>query len=411
MDFYTIFAIIITIAIGVSYVNLRFIGMPMTIAVMFAALLISMILLISEHLGFHTIGHRVVLLTNKVNFHDFLINGILSYLLFAGGLSINLQHLKSKKWEISILASLGTIASALLVGTATYYLLDFIGIKLDYIYCMLFGALISPTDPIAVLALFKALKAPKETSVLLEGESLFNDGVGIVIFLTIYQVAFQHVPPTFTSVSLLFLKQAIGGIAFGYIVGWIVIKLMKPISDVHMTVLLTLTVVTGGYAFADFLGLSGPLAMVVAGIVIGNIGKQRYLSERQDQYLAQFWEILDEILNAVLFLMIGFELLVIKIGGLQLLAGLLAIPLVLFIRFLTVSVPLAFMKHKRTEYWAMTVLLTWGGLRGGLAVALALALPVGDYRQIILTMTYCIVVFAILVQGMTVKPLIKKCIQ
>lgn len=408
MDFYTLFAVIITIAIGVSYINLRFIGMPMTIAVMFAALLISSLLLISEHLGFHTLEHQFVSLTGRINFHDFLINGILSYLLFAGGLSINLQHLKSKKWEISILASLGTIASAFLVGTAVYYLLPLIGIHLQYIYCMLFGALISPTDPIAVLALFKSLKAPKETSILLEGESLFNDGVGIVIFLTIYQVAFNGVSPTFTSVSLLFLKQAIGGVAFGYILGWIVIKLMKPIRDDHMTVFLTLTVVTGGYAFADYLGLSGPLAMVVAGIVIGNIGKQRYLSEHQGMHLMQFWEILDEIFNAILFLMIGFELLVIEISGPQFIAGLLAIPLVLFIRFLTVALPLSVMKHKRTEYWPMTALLTWGGLRGGLAVALALALPTGEYRNVILTMTYCIVVFAILVQGMTVKPLIRK---
>lgn len=409
MDFYTLFAIIITIAIGISYINLRFIGMPMTIAVMFASLLISVFLLVSDHLGFHNLEHQVATLAGKINFHDFLMNGILSYLLFAGGLSINLQHLKSKKWEISILASLGTIASALLVGTAIYYLLQVIGLNLQYIYCLLFGALISPTDPIAVLALFKSLKAPKETSILLEGESLFNDGVGIVIFLTIYQVAFNHVPPTLTSVGLLFLKQAIGGMAFGFIVGWVVIKLMKPIRDYHMTVLLTLTVVTGGYAFADYLGLSGPLAMVVAGIVIGNIGKERYLNENQGKYLTQFWEIIDEIFNVILFLMIGFELLAIKISGLQLTAGLLAIPLVLLIRFLIVAIPLSVMKHKKTEYWSMTALLTWGGLRGGLAVALALALPVGEYRNVILTMTYCIVVFAILVQGMTVKPLIKKC--
>jgi len=408
MDFYTTTAILMTAAIAIAYINLRFIGMPMTIAVMFSALLISGILLIADHFGFHALEHRVESVASHIDFHKFLIDGILSYLLFAGGLSIHIDHLKNKKWEIGILASLGTVASAFIVGTVIYYLLETLGVKLDYIYCLLFGALISPTDPIAVLALFKALKAPKESSILLEGESLFNDGVGIVIFITIYQVAFHGVPPTVSSVGLLFLKQAIGGIAYGYIVGWIVIQLLKPIYDEHMPVLLTLIVTTGAYTLAEKLGVSGPLAMVVAGIVIGNIGQKKYLSEKQSAYLENFWSILDEILNAVLFLMIGFELLILNVSKLQLIIGLLAIPLVLIIRFLTVALPMAVLKRKHADYWPTVHLLTWGGLRGGLAVALALALPPGEYRSIILTMTYSIVIFAIVVQGMTVKPLIKR---
>ena len=296
----------------------------------------------------------------------------------------------------------------MLVGTLVYYLLSLLGVHLQYIYCLLFGALISPTDPIAVLALFKSLKAPKESSILLEGESLFNDGVGIVIFLTIYQVAFHGVPPTFSSVSLLFLKQAIGGIAYGYILGWITVRLLKPIHDSHMPVLLTLALVTGGYAFAEFLDVSGPLAMVVAGIVIGHLGRSSFLSDNQNNYLEQFWSILDEVLNAILFLMIGFELLLVKISGIELIAGIAVIPLVLLVRFITVAIPMGVMKQKKIAYWPMVSLLTWGGLRGGLAVALALSLPAGDYRSIILTMTYCIVVFAIIVQGMTVKPFIRK---
>ncbi|MAZ39410.1 MAG: sodium:proton antiporter [Legionellales bacterium] len=408
MDFYTITAILITFSIGVAYINLRFIGMPMTIGVMFAALLTSGLLIFADALGFHALEHKAIVLAGTIDFHDFLMNGILSFLLFAGGLSIHLEHLKRQKWEISILASLGTISSAMLVGTLVYYLLSLLGVHLQYIYCLLFGALISPTDPIAVLALFKSLKAPKESSILLEGESLFNDGVGIVIFLTIYQVAFHGVPPTFSSVSLLFLKQAIGGIAYGYILGWITVRLLKPIHDSHMPVLLTLALVTGGYAFAEFLDVSGPLAMVVAGIVIGHLGRSSFLSDNQNNYLEQFWSILDEVLNAILFLMIGFELLLVKISGIELIAGIAVIPLVLLVRFITVAIPMGVMKQKKIAYWPMVSLLTWGGLRGGLAVALALSLPAGDYRSIILTMTYCIVVFAIIVQGMTVKPFIRK---
>lgn len=408
MTLYTLGSIILTLAVLIGYVNHRFIKMQTTIAIMSGALLLSLALIIVGQFGFMQIEMHISQALSKIDFHNLLINGMLSFLLFAGALTININDLKSQKWEIGVLASFSTIASTVIVGVSSYYILHWLGFRLDFIYCMLFGALISPTDPIAVLATFKQLGAPKQLDVTVSGESLFNDGVGIVLFLTIYQLAFNGKPVTTETVILLFLQQAIGGIIYGAIIGLIAYWLIKPIDDHKIEILITLTVVTGGYALAQALDISGPLAMVVAGIFLGNQGRNFSMSKKSRESLDQFWELVDQILNAILFLLIGFELIVIRFNQHYLLAAIIAIPLVLCVRFITVAIPMRIFKTKRKYTPFFTTILVWGGLRGGLAVALALALPPSQHRNLILAMTYSIVTFAIIVQGLSVKALVYK---
>lgn len=407
MTIYTLLASIISVAILIGYINHRFVGMQTTIAIMSSALLLSLVILISGHLGFHDLAIQVESTLGKINFHNLLMNGMLSFLLFAGALNVDINQLKNQKWEIGVLAILSTIVSTLLVGVLTYYLLLFLNLSVPLIYCFMFGALISPTDPIAVLATFKKLGAPSQLNVTVAGESLFNDGVGIVLFLTFYHLASTGTQPTIENVSLLFLQQAIGGIIYGAVIGLIAYFLIKPINDSKIEILITLAVVTGGYALAQGLGLSGPLAMVVAGIFIGNRGRNFSMSEETRISLDTFWELVDEVLNALLFSLIGLELLRITYTHDTIYASLIAIPLVLLVRCITVATPMWFFKRRRKYTPYFTSILIWGGLRGGLGVALALALPPSPHRSLILAMTYAVVMFSVIVQGLSVKPLVQ----
>ena len=406
-SFYTCASIILTLSTAISYINHRFIKMPSSIAIVSGALLLSLGLIITGKLGMSSIQTEVTRLLYNIDFHSLLINGMLSFLLFGGALNIDLRHLNSQKWEIAVLSIISTAVSAFLIGFAVYYFLPFLGFQLGFDYCLLFGALISPTDPIAVLAIFKEIRAPYDIRIMVEGESLFNDGVGIVLFLTVYQIIFTHEPMTIYNISLLFMRQAVGGMVFGVLLGFLVQWLIKPAQDYKIEILLTLTIATGGYALTQHFGLSGPLAMVAAGIVIGNYGRQFSMSPQAGKGLDIFWEILDEILNAALFLLIGLQLLIIPIAYKTLLAGLIAIPVALLARYISVAVPITLFKYWRPHNDKTIGILTWGGLRGGLAVALALSLPHGNYRNLILVMTYAIVVFAIIIQGLTIKPLLK----
>ena len=360
-----------------------------------------------QHTGIADLADKTKNLLIQIDFHNLLMNGMLSFLLFAGSLSIDFSTLKTRQWEIGTLASLSTIASALIVGTLIYYLLPLLGAELPYLYCLLFGALISPTDPIAVLAIFKKIGVPKSLEVCVSGESLFNDGVGIVIFMTLYQLVFNNIPVTWQNVSLLFLEQAIGGIAYGALIGFIAYKLIQQVGGRKMAILITLAVVTGGYSLALAIHISGPLAMVVAGIFVGNKVRKNSKAAKIHDALDMFWEVVDELLNAILFLLIGFELLTIDASNHQLLIVACVIPLVLLIRLITVAIPMKFIQLKRVHEPYTISILTWGGLRGGLAVALALALPPSNHRNLIMTMTYGVVAFAIIVQGLTIKPLAK----
>ena len=412
MSMFGSFSVIFTVAVIISYLNHRFVKMSTTIAIMVGAIGLSLVLIFLERFGLFGIQEHVRSQLEALNFHDLLMFVMLPFLLFAGALTVDLGALTHRRIEIAVLAMIGTLLSTFIVGFGSYYLLLLLDNPIPFIYCLLFGALISPTDPIAVIAMLKSLDASKELDALVGGESLFNDWVAIVIFLTIYHIAFSSsTTPTVSDVTLLFTRQAIGGISYGLVLGLLAYWLMSKVDDPHIEILLTMAVVTGGYYVAEHLEVSGPLSMVVAGIFIGNYGRKYNMSAHTREHLDSFWELVDELLNAALFFLVGLEILLLfPISGNALLIGLLAIPLVLLARLTVVAGPFMIFKQ-RDEYPAYIIsILTWGGLRGGLALAMALALPKDEYRPIVLVMTYACVVFSVVIHGMTVKPMVERSI-
>ena len=320
-------------------------------------------------------------------------------------MNIDFKLLKANGQSIAILATISVITSTLLMGAFLYYLAPILGTQLPLLYCLLFGALISPTDPIAVLTTFKKLNAPKKLNVIIAGESLFNDGVGIVVFLTLYHLAVKHEPITWQHVSFLFLSQAIGGILYGALLGITGHRLMKGLP-VRLALLITFAITTGGYALAQSIGLSGPLAMVVAGIFIGNKARKGSKESEVNNTLHHIWELIDEVLNSILFMLLGLEILHLHSTHTSFIIAILCIPVTLFVRFITVAGPVHFLFSRRQRPKHINRILTWGGLRGGLAVALALSLPESTYRDLILIMTFAIVAFAVIVQGTTIQKLL-----
>jgi CPA1 family monovalent cation:H+ antiporter len=319
-----------------------------------------------------------------------------------------LNDLANQKRLIAILASVGVVLSTFIVGTIVYFLLSAFGIQFSYIYCLLFGALVSPTDPVAVLGILKTAGVPKSLETKITGESLFNDGVGVVVFLAILGIATGKSDGSVGDIAELFLLEAGGGVVLGAVFGALAYFLLKTIDNYQVEVLVTLALVMGVYSLALALHMSGPLAMVVAGLMIGNHGRRLAMSDTTRDHLDKFWELIDEVLNAILFVLIGLEFLVLTINGTNVLLGLIAIPIVLLARLIAVSIPIAALKPFKQFSKGVVPILTWGGLRGGISVALALAIPAGPEREVFLTMTYVIVIFSIAVQGLTLKPLINK---
>ncbi len=408
MNIFDIFAILITITAVFGYFNERFIKLPTPIGVTLVALLFSLGLLLFNNEAVNLWGASFL---ESLNFNELVMQGMLSFLLFAGSLHVDINDLKKQKWIILILASIGVLLSTFIVGSSIYLILPLLGLELPYLYALLFGALISPTDPIAVLALLKKIGVRKNIETLFTGESLFNDGVGIVVFTVILGLlgADAHgASITFEGTLVLFAQEALGGLLFGLVIGLIAYFMLKDVDDYTIEVLITLALVAGGYALANQIHTSGPLAMVVAGLFIGNRGRDFAMSEKTREHLDTFWELLDEILNAVLFVLIGLELLAINYSTPYILATLIAIPVVLIARFICVGLPISIFRRFR-DFPRYTVrVMVWGGLRGGISVALALSLMQSNERDLILTMTYGVVVFAILVQGLTVKRLAKQ---
>ena len=399
-------ALLLSLAAIFSYINFRFIKLPTTIGIMLIAMLISVSLVVLGHFGFEGIQDRATAVLQSIDFNKALMHGMLSFLLFAGALHVNLEDLARHKWIISILATFGVVISTFIVGGSAWIVFWLIGIKLSFIYCLLFGSLIAPTDPIAVIGILKKAGVPKSLETKITGESLFNDGVAVVVFLVIMGIIAGGHDVTVQHIILLFIEEAIGGIFFGFFIGWLTYLMLKSVDNYQVEVLLTLALVMGGYALAHAIHVSGPIAMVVAGIFIGNRGRLFAMSERTREHLDSFWELMDEILNAVLFLLIGLEVLVIATKGSYLVAGLAMIPIVLIARFISVGLPVTFMRRIRDFSPNAVKIMTWGGLRGGISVALALSIPSGPEREVLLTVTYIIVVFSILVQGLTIKRLV-----
>ena len=408
MDVLTLSSLLITATALFSYVNAKWIKLPTAIGVMLVALVFSVIVIIVDWLGLYPMRALAQQILSGVDFNFTLLHGMLSFLLFAGALHVNLEDLKIQKWVILTLATVGVLVSTFLVGYGSYFLFNALGLNIDLIYCLLFGALISPTDPIAVLATLKSVGAPKPLETKITGESLFNDGVGVVIFIALLGVALHPEQATPAHFALLFAEEAIGGIIFGLILGYIGFKLLVSLDNYSVEILISLAIVMGGYTLAAAIHTSGPIAIVVAGLVIGNHGREFAMSEKTREHLDLFWELLDEILNALLFVLIGLEVLVLEFSKASLLAGVISIAMVLLARWIAVGVPIALFKLKRSFTPYVTRIMVWGGLRGGISVALALSLPEGSARDTVLAVTYVIVVFSILVQGLTIKGLIEK---
>ncbi|MCO5945913.1 cation:proton antiporter [Mucilaginibacter flavidus] len=408
MTTYHIISILILLTAIFAYGNDRWIKWPPTIGIMVIALLSSILIAIFGSLipGFSS---KALLLVSNINFEQVLMKIMLAFLLFAGALHVDASELKKEFWPVMLMATIGTFISTFLVSVMAYYLFAAFGLQIPYIYCLLFGALISPTDPIAVMGILKQAGIPKTLEVKITGESLFNDGVGVVVFLTIFEVAVSGTTKfSIGNTALLFLKEAGGGLLFGAILGYLAYLLIKSIDNYRVEVLITLTVVMCGYSLADYLHLSGPLAIIIAGIIMGTKGKGEGLSEISRDYLGKFWDLTDEIFNAILFLLIGLEMLVIKVNPTIMIIGGIMVGVVLFARLLCVAVPVLFLKIWIKFEKNAILMLTWGGLRGGLSVAMALSIPEAMHRDEFVLITYVIVVFSIVVQGLTIGKLAKR---
>ena len=406
------FSIIFSLAAFFSFINYKWLKLPTTIGLMAMSLVTVAIIWMSKGIfpGFYIFFCDIV--TNS-DFKTLLFEGILSFLLFAGALHVNIEELAKEKWSVLLFATLGVLISTGIVGVMTYYAAQLIGVELSFLNALLFGALISPTDPIAVLAILKKTNIAKNLQVKIEGESLFNDGIGVVVFSGILLLSGGSISPEESSVGVeigsLFLEEAVGGIVYGAILGFIGYSCIKSIDDnPQLAVMISLAIAMGGYSIASILHVSGPLAMVVSGIIIGNkinvasnIGVTRKL-------LNNIWEILDDVLNGVLFVLIGLSIHLLKFEMTHLVLGFLAIAIVLIARFLSVLLPYSLLKHSEKTSLKTVSVLSWGGLRGGISIALALSLTANSSSEIILYITYSVVLFSILVQGLSIGPLVKK---
>ena len=404
MDLTNLIAIILTLSAVFSYINFRFIGLPATIGVMLIALVVSFGFILLGGLGIMDLHRYAEKILSGIDFNKALMDGMLSFLLFAGALHVSAKDLAEMKWTIGVLATLGVVLSTFVVGGMMFVLLTVLDFNAPFMYCLLFGALISPTDPIAVMSTLKSAGIAKSLETKIAGESLFNDGVGVVVFVVILSIVLQPEQVSVAQVAIIFTKEAVGGVIFGLLLGALGFYLLKSVDNYQVEILITLALVMGGYTLAHEMHTSGPIAVVVAGLLIGNHGRTYAMSKITRQRLDNFWELLDEILNVVLFVLIGLEVLVLQFKGAYLLAGLLAIPLILLARFISVGIPITLLRALTSWTYSAHVvkILVWGGLRGGISVALALTLPSGAERDIFLVMTYIIVIFSIIVQGLTI---------
>jgi CPA1 family monovalent cation:H+ antiporter len=409
MDGYVIATILVFMAAVFGYINVRFLKMPNTIGLMIITIVFTVLVLLYSYLDPSLLNLEKSIISS-IDFKTILLDEMLSFLLFAGALHTNFQQLKVQRWPILLFSTLGVLTSTFLVGGATFLILQLVGFNIDFIYCLLFGALISPTDPIAVLGILKKVGAPKKLETKIVGESLFNDGVGVVVFLTIFQIANSGIENTTAlDVLSLFGKEVIGGVGLGLLIGYISYKLIKTIDDYDIEVIITLAAVMGGTVLAQKFHLSAPLAMVTAGLLLGNDrARATSMSVVTEKYVDKFWELLDILLNAILFVLIGMELLILVFNFEAVIAGIIAIPVVLACRYLSLFLPIHLFKEKLQFVPKTNLIMTWGGLRGGISIALALGLTTEMHRDVFLVITYVVVVFSIIVQGLTVGKLINR---
>jgi CPA1 family monovalent cation:H+ antiporter len=408
MEIYNIITLIIVLAAIFGYINHRFIQFPRTIGIMLISLVAS--------LGVVGIGaifpeffEKTTQAIGLIDFQTVLLRVMLSFLLFAAAIQIDSKKLKVERTSIITFATIGVIISTFVIGTLLYWVISLFGLSVNYLYCLLFGALISPTDPIAVIGILKKSKIPASLETKISGESLFNDGIGVVLFVTFYGIAQGGVENTSAwKIIWIFIREAGGGVLFGWLLGYIGYLALRSIDNYAIEVLITLAIVMGGYWFAELLDVSGPLAMVMAGLITGNKSMDEVTSDVTRDYIGKFWEMIDEVMNAILFLLIGFEMLIIPFNLTLLWLGCITILIVLFGRLVSVSLPIRILRYKNSFPNNTIPILTWGALRGGISVALALSIPKFMYGELFVSINYIVVLFSILVQGLTIGKFAKK---
>jgi len=410
-------AVIVTLAALFGYINHRWLGLPHAIGIVVIALLASLgAIAIDAIFPVLALQEAVRPILANIDFHDVLMKGMLSFLLFAGALHVNLGDLLSRKWAIGTMATVGVLMTTFMIGFAVWGISLVLGIDIPLTYCLVFGALIAPTDPVAVLGILKTVKVPKSLEAKIAGESLFNDGVGVVVFIIMVAIATGgggHGGDSVGALDIirLFAQEALGGAALGLAFGYIAYLALKSINEHNLEVLITLALVMLTYGVAAALHLSGPIAVVIAGLLIGNQGTRFAMGEKTRDHVQKFWSLLDEIINSALFLLIGFEVFALSISGNVVVLMIIAIPLTLTARFISVATPLTALSLRRDFTKGAITVLTWGGLRGGISVALALSMPESAIKETILAVTYGVVIFSIVVQGLTVKFVVKKMVK
>jgi CPA1 family monovalent cation:H+ antiporter len=407
MNLFDISAILITATALTSYINYKWLNLPSSIGLLILAILVGLIANFLNKIGIITYSVDQFLV--NINFHEVVFHGLLSFLLFAGALQINIEDLRSLKLPIAITATISTLLSTLIIGSMFYYLGQSIGFKtISYSYAILFGAILSPTDPIAILSIIKKMSASKIIETTIIGESLFNDGVAIVLFISILEIITTKQTLHLTHVFYLILYQTGGGIVFGVLIGWLAYKMLLKINVYQVELLITLAVATGGYALGSQISISAPIAMVVAGVIIGNHGRRNAMSINSRKYIDIFWEIIDDILNAVLFLLIGLEMMTIHLNKQICLLALLSILIALIARFISLAIPLSLFRSLYKVQKGIINILTWGGLRGALSIAMVLSIKDPLMKEIFLPCIYFVVFFSVTVQGLTFNKVLKK---
>jgi CPA1 family monovalent cation:H+ antiporter len=408
MEIYNIITLIIVLTAIFGYINHRFIKLPRTIGIMLISLITSLAVvgigIISPEF-FETTTHAISL----IDFQTVLLKVMLSFLLFAAAIQVDSKKLQAERTSIITFATISVIISTFIIGALLYFTTVLFGLSVNFLYCLLFGALISPTDPIAVIGILRKAKIPESLETKISGESLLNDGVGVVLFITFYQIAQIGVENISAwKIIWLFLREAGGGVLFGWLLGYIGYLALRSIDNYVVEVMVTLAIVMGGYSLAEIIHVSGPLSMVVAGIITGNKSMDVVASDVTRDYIGKFWEMIDEVMNAILFLLIGFEMLIIPFNFTLLFLGCITIIIVLFARLVSVSLPIRFLKYKNSFSKNTIPILTWGALRGGISVALALAVPKYMYGDMFVSITYIVVLFSIVIQGLTIGKFARK---
>ncbi len=407
MHLFILFSVLITLVAIFSYFNVRVLKMASGISLMFMGSLLSLgIIVVGWYSPEFVADMREQILV--IDFSEFLLGILLSFLLFAGSLHVKVNEIREAALSIISFATIGTLISTFVMGTAVFYLLPVFGIEVPYVACLLFGALISPTDPIAVIGILRKANLSRDIEVKITGESLFNDGIGVVVFAAIMQISLTGIENlSALSVAGLFAREALGGIAAGLVIGYVGYKMMKSIDHFTTEILISLAMVMGGYSLCHYLHVSGPLAMVIAGLYTGNKARRLAMSDITRDYLEKFWEVTDEILNGVLFMLIGLELVIVQFKFDYVIIGLIAAVLLVISRYISLWIPAFCFRFKSSLEDKTLQIMTWGGLRGGISIALALSLPNDENKNVFVAITFVIVLFSILIQGMTIGRVIQ----